>query len=332
MISQEVYDKFLADARAEKNGTKVGVSPTDVRVNVVDEMIVSIKKKERLERSLQVQYGGKKLAVTARALKNILKLTGFSAKLFHDLPKEQLDTSMNFQLSKFKYLGIISRGDDLFSMFDNSKNPYSSYEKVLPPREKIVYIKGEPLYSDTIQIQTADHTIKNHGDLIVGMNSILSSTANAKSQFSYGVYRVRCANGWTVPAYKKHSVAVMDPIVYQGMQKAYEAEVPMFVDKLEAFVDFASKYDTSKPEQVDELLSLLAVSTKTKKTLMSCIHNPVDADDVLRAAGVDSVNNLWGMFNVLTYISSRAPNMNQSINMGRSIANWAYHITSVGLN
>ena len=332
MISQEVYDKFLADARAEKNNTKVGISPTDVRVKIVDEMVVSIRSKERLERQLQVNYGGKTLAVTGRAMRNILKLTGFSARLFHDLPKEQLDNSLNFQLGKFKYLGLIFKGKDLFSVFDNSKNPYSSYEKVLPSREKIVFIKGDPLYADTIQIQTADDVIQEHGKLIIGMNSVLSSTANAKSQFSYGVYRVRCANGWTVPIFKKHSVAVMDPVVYSGMQKAYEADVPVFAKKLNDFVKFAINYETAKPEQVDELLSLLSVSTKTKKTIMSCINNPVDADDVLRAAGVDSIKNLWGMFNVLTYISSRAPNMNQSIAMGRNIANWAYHISSVGLN
>lgn len=332
MISQEVYDKFVVDARAEKNSTKVGVSPMDVKVKVVDEMVVSTRRKESMERQLQVQHGGKNLTVTARSLKNILKLTGFSAKLFHDLTKEQLDNSLNFQLSKFKYLGVISKENDLLAMFDNSKNPYSSYEKILPPREKVVFINGNPLHSDSIQIQTADHTINEYGKLIVGMNSIVSSTANVKSQFAYGVYRVRCANGWVVPMFKKNSVPVVDPVVYAGMQKAYEADITGFIKKLEAFVQFAMTYDTSKPEQVDELLSLLSISTRAKKSITTCINNPAEADDLMKAAGVESVNNLWGVFNILTYLSSRAPSMNQSISMGRNISAWAHHISSVGLN
>ena len=40
MIAQEVYDKFLTDARTEKKGTKIGINPADVKIKVMDEVVV----------------------------------------------------------------------------------------------------------------------------------------------------------------------------------------------------------------------------------------------------------------------------------------------------
>lgn len=331
MVTKEVYDRFIEEAKIEKSGVVVGVNPSEVRT-VVQDVAVTGGEEATRERQLLVQYKNRELAVTARAKNNLLRLTGFSNKLFQELPVDQLDRGLNFQMGKFRALGLVVAGENLVSAFDNSKYPFNGYELVVPPKERLVYLKGSPLADDCINLQTIDREMESEGKLIIGMNAVVSSTSNVKSQFAYGVYRVICSNGWLDPILNHRSVPTVDSAIFAGMVNAYSSEMHEYLDKLTKFIEFAKTYQIANSEQVSELMEHLSVSKKIKDTVLTCVNNPAESADILHAAGADSPHNLWGLFNVLTYISSRSPNARASLSLGKNISLWAHQIQSVSSN
>jgi hypothetical protein len=330
MVTKEVYDRFTEEAKIEKSGAVVGVNPADVRTIVQDVEVTGTDNTR--ERQLLVQYKNRELAVTMRAKNNLLRLAGFSNRLFQELPVDQLDNGLNFQMGKFRALGLVVAGENLVSVFDNSKYPFNGYESVLPPKDRLVFIKGSPLADDFVNIQTIDREMESEGKLIIGMNAVISSTGNVKSQFSYGVYRVICSNGWMDPIMSRRAVPTVDSAIFAGMVTAYSSEMHEYLDKLTKFIEFAKAYDTTNSDHVAELLEHLSVSKKIKDTVLTCVNRPAESADILQASGADSPHNLWGLFNVLTYISSRSPNARTSLSLGKNISQWAHRISSVSVN
>jgi hypothetical protein len=325
MIKQDELDQFLLRAKDEKEGTVTGVSPTNFSIRVVDKQDAE---KGKVVRKLSFMQNSDEYEVSDRAKSNILKLSGFTGKLLKELQLQEINDGLNYQLSKRNSYGVTRKDGVLYSLFDTTEFVYHPYDEMIPDVNKLVKVKGNPLTSDFVEFQTSEQTLERSGQLVVGMNAIVSSNSMVKSRFGYGVMRVRCTNGWVDSVYGKDILPAVTNEIVAGMIKTYQDRMGGFVERLNSFTDDAEKFEVLNTEHLEELFTHLSVTPKVKQVLYGCMNRAEGeqsqgTDLLLKSAGVDSIKTLWDVFQVLVWIGNNAPNMRQSLSMGKNIFKWA---------
>lgn len=333
MVTQEIYDAFVEKATQERDGVLTGVSPSRLKL-MVEDIPVSASETNEVRRTVTATLDGERLIGTYRAKENLLRLTGFSGKLFEGLAHDQLSEGLNFQVGKIPSLGVIKVGDRLVSVFDNTKYGYTDYLGALQgvEMEKMVYIKGNPIDDDYVRVLVKERDVNFDDRILVGLDATIGSTPNVKSRFCYGFFRLVCSNGAIMPMFKQNTAAFVDNGLFAGILNAYRAELEPFCQKLEGFVQFAKGFEISTPEYAAELIKHLSAPKKIRELLLSCINAPDASAQLLHQAGVDTPSNLWGMFNVLTYLASHAPNVKSGLSLEKNAMSWAMRIASINLN
>jgi hypothetical protein len=333
VVTKEQFSTFVERATQEKEGLQLGVVPSRLKIHVEDLPIEGSETNE-LHRTVTVALDGQRLVATPRAKENLLRLTGFTGKLFESLTHEQLNEGLNFQVGKIASLGVVKVADRMATVFDNTKFGYTSYLDVLNgvDQNKLVYIKGTPVEDDFVRILVKERQVDFDDKLIVGLESSMGSTPNVKSRFAFGTFRLICSNGAVMPMYKQNTAAFVDNGLFVGMLNAYRAELDPFIEKLEGFVRFAKGFEISTPEYANELIKHLSAPKKIRELLSSCVNAPDQNAAMMHQAGVDTPGNLWGMFNILTYLASHAPNVKSGLSLEKNAFSWATRIASINLN
>lgn len=324
MISQQEYDQFLLRVKEEKDATVVGVSPSNFSIEVQERQDAE---KGKVVRKLVFSQNSDVYDVSDRAKNNILKLSGFTGKLLKELPVNKINDSLNYQLSKRASYGITRKSGILYSLFDTDAVSYHPYDALLVPKENLIKVSGNPLTSDFIEFQTTDQTLDRSGQLVVGMNALVSSTGMTRSKFSYGVMRVVCTNGWVDSLFDVELLPFVSNELVASMYDLYKKKMGDFVTKLNSFVDGAEKFEVLNITHLEDLFTHLSCPPKIKQTVYGCLNREISEassqDLLLKNAGVSGIKTLWDVFQVLLWLSNHAPSLKQSIGMGKNVFKWA---------
>lgn len=304
-------------AELEEKSLQSEVSPADVKLIVSTESRKDEQGEDYEERVLSIDHSGKKRIATSRALNNTLRITGFSKKLFNELPEGQLNRDLNYQLGRFSSLGLIEEGNQVHSIFDYSRRPYSSYMPFLDSSFNHAYVKGSPIKDDYIRLQTIEAEIED--GIQIGLAASISSNGLVRSKVSYGTYRMVCSNGVTIPVLVKGSESYMDGTIFQGYVNAIRERLSDFKDFVNSSREEACKLSF---DSQDPYLEVLRVPKNVKETLISCFNESEGSKDIMKAAGVDKVKNYWEAYNVLTYIANHAPGLTRAHAMENNVQSW----------
>lgn len=319
---------FINRCAEEAKGVKSGIAPNDVSLSITNERLAD---SDKVARTLSAQIKGLgqgPLTVSPRAVNNILKLTGFSTRLFHELTSGQLEAGMRHQLAKYTTLGACIIEEEVKSLFNTSKFPYAPYSPCLPPAEQLVAIKGDPIDNDWINFQTREDVIDlPDSPIIVGMNTVLCSTGTVKCRFRFGLFRVRCSNGAVTPITFMQKADSIDATIMSAMTDAFRSRTAKYKDKINNFARLSKLVNLKgSPEILNELLEDLSVPTQVKSETAAQLTAP--DPDLLKSAGVDSAESLWDIFNVLLFLTNNHPRVSSRLSMSLNIFKWAWSISS----
>lgn len=330
-VTAETYHTFESAARIEADGVVQGVNAREVvilpyedRKEVGERTVVSRRA------TFAMAGSDKQYELTSRALSNIFNLTGVTNRLFKELPLKELTPALNSQIKGVRTLGYSKHENRILTVFDNSRHAYQSYLNIVPDMGQLVTLRGNPLTDNSISFLTGDGVIEGDS-LVYGVNLHVSSNSMVKNRAGYGFYRVRCANGAMDTVFGNRSFDCADSAVVMGMLNAFRnpGRQGAFVSRLTAFKNKLA--EKSIPKDVNKLAELsdqLSAPQRMKASALSVIGAPAD-NELLRSSGVDKLDNLWELFNVMLYLANHAPNTRSAISLERGVFVWADRICSL---
>lgn len=327
------YDKLVAECSEEAEGVlKNNFSSTDLQISVRNELVE--EGQSEYQRNMFVDFGSGETPMSLRATMNILSMTGFSTRLFQELDIGQLSADLNYQMARYNNIGIIMVRDAAISIFDTTEHEYRAYTDLIPDPPNIAFVRGSPITADSITFQTreVDLDAGTEEHLMLGMNSVISSTSRIANRFRFGVFRVVCSNGIVSPMFMRQDVPDIDINLFRGIMNGFRENIGEFAENFIGFKNKMIVFNITR-EQLVEVLQYLSLAKTMKNICIACCERGEDVDAVMRAAGVERVSNLWEVFNVLTYLTNQIPNDKRSQHATRNVYDWADKILQmVNLN
>jgi hypothetical protein len=324
-VNETIYENFMKEAKAEKEGLIKGVNTSHIKLNVEVTENEGVK-----NNSISINMDGRSLALSERATKNLLSLTHFPKRLVSELTNDRVYSDLSFQLNKVPEIGISVVGDEVISMFDSKKNAYVGYDELVPPKEELVSLYGSPLSDDKITFLTNEKTLSNVMDeMFIGINAGLSSTGNERSEFSFGAFRVVCSNGLVDSMFSKDGTNKISPDFWGHIRDKYKNTAPLYAKNLERFIQSCNEYDVKDVMHAETLSQSLPLPMKLKKEVLPVISNPDDFKDTYKRAGIKECSNLWEFVNLFTYFTTRLKNRTS---MNDYVYRWANQVLDLSLN
>lgn len=328
MVESYDREKFLAYANEEKAGVIV-LKPTEISFFV--ETVSSNDKKQ--ERDIYIKLNGENYRLGRRALKNLQKLTGISRRLLNELPLVQLMNDLNSQIQKISALGLVT-GTELvgeitarriIALFNSSKFSYIGYIDLLAQvQDKIVFVKGNPLEDDFIQIQFKGFETD---EFLSGINILLSSTNIIKSTVSVGVIEKKAGLSWRDTVYKKFDQTGLVADDFVTLQNTMQGD-PEFVVTLNK--GLLAKADEIKIQNEKHLEGILesVPGRKFREVVQKTYTDPVANQKLLTRVGIEKIETVKDIFRVLIFFSTNAPNNRLNLSTGTKFFEWLYQTSS----
>ena len=312
------YEKFMSDAKIEREGVKTGLFPANVNIVV---RVVGANEEEEERRELFLE-NGECLRLSPRATKNVLRLTGFSNRLFKELEVAELQTGINTQLARFDSLGMSVSEKEVICVF-NGKKTYVPYESFLPSASELCYIKGNPIESDVIVFQTDEGNVKvGDESIILGMNVSVSSTGYTGTNVSCGTFREVCENGVSYPWFFNYKLPRFDTKLLGGILGEFKENKSKILDELAGFIRGLEDYAIHNVEELHTVMEPLSLQRKLKEEIFMGYQRPEETRELFKKSGVDRISNLWDLFNVLTYQTNQLGGLRSFKWATLRVANW----------
>lgn len=304
-------EELLQCAKIEKDGVIPGIKSGELNILVSGDT----------DRCLAIQYKEKNYFVSDRAKKNIFKLTGYTNRLMKELPLGQVVSDLNFQIRKFT-VGIIVVDDIVISVF-NQENSYVGYADLLNDvKDKILFVSGDPIGEDYIQVQFKGSDEADAEGYIVGRNAIISSTGNVSSIFRLGVFDTVSKSWWVDGKFAKAKFQTLDTKIIPQILDASKKDIDEFAFFVSKNREVGKKLPLVDTDHLDGLLESLSASRKIKHAVNKIYEHAAEYQDLLNRIGLKSINNVWEVFLLLILIASGAPNSKLVTSVGIKSYDW----------
>lgn len=280
----------------------------------------------RQEGDLALFQGSERLGMlTPRAERNLSRITRINYGLIATLPETTLNEALKFQLASMESIGILRSPQETSQIigFVEDVANYLKYSEVLDDLQAsdLAYLRGNPITDDRILFFRALNRITptDKKEMLIGLHTAVSSTANVASRVSFGVYRLICSNGLIDRSFSEQTIKSNDIKLMRAVFSTYFKSLSIYSGNLAKVIAKSEKIVPDRT-RINEYLSLVSFPQTLVNSFKDVINN--DNEAPLREAGVDSKITLWDWTCIMSSLAKQLPSLALRESSEKRIFSW----------